>query len=206
MIPRRYDVSRPDGWPARERSDGEFVMAADAIAEIKRLEGRCSLLEDHLHGCREEREAAEALCTKAESELKEAQALARTLLAQRNAHQARADDAERTLRAVREYTVEALEPDEDSTVTVIRRGRGHTEEEDWRWALTEIRNMIDNATPASEPPEARLRAAVERVLPALAQEFRYLAVERNFDGTPSCAAQAPQEESWIVKTLREALG
>jgi DNA-directed RNA polymerase subunit RPC12/RpoP len=52
--------------------------------------------------------------------------------------------AEGLVKAVREYAAEALEPDEDDTTTIIRRGRGHTELEDCRWALQEIRNMIDN--------------------------------------------------------------
>lgn len=47
-------------------------------------------------------------------------------------------------------------------------------------------------------PETRLRTAIEKVLPALTKEFQHLAVERNFDG-------GPVQESWIVKTLREAL-
>ena len=52
--------------------------------------------------------------------------------------------AEGLVKAVREYATEALEPNEDDTTTIIRRGRGHTELEDCRWALQEIRNMIDN--------------------------------------------------------------
>lgn len=57
----------------------------------------------------------------------------------------RVTEAESLLQTVRKQTVEALEPDVDSTVTYIRRGRGYTEEEDWQDALRTIRKLIDNA-------------------------------------------------------------
>ena len=63
---KRYDLDQgTDYHPAAtmvESFEGYWVEADEALAEIKRL-------EDHLHGCREQREAAEAVETKAQDEV-----------------------------------------------------------------------------------------------------------------------------------------
>lgn len=59
-------------------------------------------------------------------------------------------DAKSLLDSILECAQEALSPDECSAVTCIRRGRGHTEEEDWNDALSEICGMIDRANDDKE--------------------------------------------------------
>lgn len=53
---------------------------------------------------------------------------------------------------IRALAEERLDPDESSTVICVRRGRGHTEEEDWHDALQVIRDWIDRLPPWAPSP------------------------------------------------------